>query len=61
MKISLGQKYVDEPYGGGNEFIKNLKDALISDGHIVVDSLKDKDIDIVLLTNPLIRFRVKYF
>ena len=61
MKISLGQKYVDEPYGGGNEFIKNLKDALISDGHIVVDSLKDKDIDIVLLTNPLIDSELSTF
>lgn len=53
MKISIGSRIIDGPYGGGNEFLKNLKYYLEHNDHVVVDNLKDKDIDVILLTNPL--------
>ena len=54
MKIALGSKYLDGPYGGGNLFIKNLRNLLTFEGHDIVYDLLDDDIDIILLTNPLI-------
>lgn len=54
MKISFGSKIINGPYGGGNNFLKNLKQFLEEKGHVVVTDLKDNDIDIILLTNPLI-------
>ena len=53
MKVAIGSKYIDGPYGGGNLFIKNIKNYLIENNHYVVFELKDKDIDIILLINPL--------
>ena len=53
MKISIGSKIIDGPYGGGNEFLKNLTHYIEKKGHTVVNSLVDDDIDIILLTNPL--------
>ena len=53
MKISIGSNIISGPYGGGNEFIRNLYEALLRDGHEVVFTLDDDDIDIILLTNPL--------
>jgi len=53
MKISIGSNIIKGPYGGGNEFIRNLHERLIKDGHEVVFTLDDDDIDIILLTNPL--------
>lgn len=53
MKVALGSKFVDGPYGGGNTFIKNISSYLLENGHKVVFDLQDKDIDIILLTNPL--------
>ena len=53
MKISIGSKIVKGPYGGGNLFVKNLKNHLEQEGHVVIDNLKDFDIDIILLINPL--------
>tara|TARA_B100000131_G_scaffold322880_1_gene378544 strand:- start:1539 stop:2648 length:1110 start_codon:yes stop_codon:yes gene_type:complete len=54
MKISIGSKIVDGPFGGGNEFLKNLITYLEESNHQVINHLRDLDIDIVLLTNPLI-------
>ena len=54
MKISIGSKITHGAYGGGNSFLQNLTNQLIQDGHTIVNDLKDKDIDIILLTNPLI-------
>ena len=54
MKISIGSKIIDRPYGGGIEFLKNLISFLENNGHTVINHLNDKDIDIILLTNPLI-------
>jgi hypothetical protein len=52
MKISIGTKIKDGPWGGGNLFAINLKNYLISRDHIVVTDLKDPDIDIILITEP---------
>ena len=54
MKISIGTKVVEGPFGGGNNFLKNLIIFLKDQGHDVIDHLRDDDIDIILLTNPLI-------
>ncbi|MDC0471632.1 glycosyltransferase [Acidimicrobiia bacterium] len=53
MKIAIGSKFIEGPYGGGNSFIKNLSSYLELKGHKVVNTLVDRDIDIMLLTNPL--------
>ena len=52
MKISIGTKIKDGPWGGGNLFAINLKQHLINKGHIVIHDLKDRDIDLVLITEP---------
>ena len=54
MKISFGAKAIEGPFGGGNEFLKNLKNFFEEKGHQVVTHLNDVDIDIILLTNPLV-------
>lgn len=53
MKICIGSRIVEGPFGGGNEFLKNLHIYLELQGHIVVNELKSRDIDVILLTNPL--------
>jgi len=53
MKISIGMRPVEGPYGGGNSFIVNLSKSLKDDGHQITYDLLDKDIDIILLINPL--------
>ena len=52
MKIAIGTNIKDGPWGGGNEFARNLSSFLIESGHEVVYSLVDKDIDIILFTEP---------
>jgi len=52
MKISIGSKVVDGPWGGGNLFVKNFTKVLNQNGHEVVYDLKHKDIDGILLTDP---------
>ena len=42
MKISVGSKIIDGPFGGGNEFLKNLIRFLNEKGHTVVNHLNDK-------------------
>tara|TARA_B100000427_G_scaffold40044_2_gene28869 strand:+ start:6413 stop:7501 length:1089 start_codon:yes stop_codon:yes gene_type:complete len=53
MKVSIGSKIVEGPYGGGNLFVKNLKNYLKKNNIDVIDHLDDNDIDIILLINPL--------
>ena len=53
MKISIGSPIFTGPYGGGNLFVKNLTKFLKEKGHKVVFNLKDSDIDLILITNPL--------
>jgi len=52
MKVSIGAKVFDGPWGGGNLFVKNLSKTLKSKGHEVVYNLNDNDLDIILLTDP---------
>ena len=47
MKISIGSKIIDGPWGGGNLFVKNLKKYLVNKNHEVIDHLLDDDIDII--------------
>ena len=61
MKISIGAKIFDGAYGGGNEFLKNLINYLKKNNFQVVNSLEDKDIDIILLTNPFIASETSTF
>ena len=61
MKISIGSKIIDGPFGGGMEFLKNLISFLENNGHIVINHLNDKDIDVILLTNPLISSETSTF
>lgn len=52
MKISIGTKIKNGPWGGGNLFAVNLSNYLKMNGHDVVFDLQDSDIDIVLITEP---------
>tara|TARA_B100001996_G_scaffold365371_2_gene335213 strand:+ start:1733 stop:2782 length:1050 start_codon:yes stop_codon:yes gene_type:complete len=52
MKVSIGTKIKEGPWGGGNLFALNLKNFLLQNGHDVVHNLNDPDIDIILLTEP---------
>ena len=52
MKISIGTRIKDGPWGGGNLFAINLRDFLEKAGHEVVYDLEDDDIDIILITEP---------
>ena len=52
MKVSIGSRIIDGPWGGGNLFVVNLKNYLIKNGHVVVHDLCENDIDIILLTDP---------
>ena len=61
MKISIGSKFIEKPFGGGNEFVKNLISKLTEDGHVVLNNLKDPEIDIILLINPLIDSELSTF
>lgn len=52
MKVSIGSKIIDGPWGGGNLFVSNLSSYLKELGHEVIFNLSDRDIDIILLTDP---------
>lgn len=52
MKVSIGSKIIEGPWGGGNLFAINLKNYLENNGIEVVTDLKDDDIDIILMTEP---------
>ena len=52
MKISIGSKIVEGPWGGGNLFVKNLSNYLTRKGHKVIYDLSEPDIDLILLTDP---------
>ena len=52
MKVSIGSRIVDGPWGGGNLFAINLRDYLLKNGHEVIFDLSEKDIDVILLTDP---------
>ena len=52
MKVSIGSKIQNGPWGGGNLFAINFSRFLKKNGHEVVFDLNDNNIDIILLTEP---------
>jgi len=52
MKLSIGSNIVKGPWGGGNRFVISLSQYLENKGWVVVDNLNDKDIDIIVMTEP---------
>ena len=52
MKIAVGFRIQDGPWGGGNRFVTNLVEALMSHGDTVVFALDDPDIDVILILDP---------
>lgn len=52
MKIAVGFRIHDGPWGGGNRFVTNLVEALIARGDTVVYGLDDPDIDVILMLDP---------
>jgi len=54
MKISIGSNIVEGPWGGGNQFAVSLSRYLKNKGWEVTPGLCDKDIDIILMTEPRI-------
>jgi hypothetical protein len=52
MKVAIGYVLVDGPWGGGNQFARSLAEALAAKKHEVRFDLADRDIDIILLTDP---------
>ena len=55
MRVALGSKPYDGPWGGGNRFVAALCEALTARGHAVVHDLDHDDIDIVLMIDPRVR------
>ncbi|GAB4392182.1 MAG: hypothetical protein Tsb005_05130 [Gammaproteobacteria bacterium] len=55
MKIAISHAIQVGPYGGGNNFVKNLSEYLIKHGHNVIYDLNDNDVEIILLIDPRIR------
>ena len=55
MKVSIGYRLQDGPWGGGNQFGRALADALAARGDQVRFDLRDGDIDVILLTDPRVR------
>jgi hypothetical protein len=52
MKISIGSKIVQGPWGGGNLFAINISNYLKDRGHEVFYDLSDPNLDLILLTDP---------
>jgi len=52
MKVSIGSRVVEGPWGGGNLFVKNLSKYLIKAGHKVIYDLSEPGIDLIVLTDP---------
>lgn len=55
MKVAIGSRPYDGPWGGGNRFVVALAKALRQEGYAIVYDLADADIDIILLTEPRVR------
>ena len=52
MKISIGTKIKNSAWGGGNNFAKNLANYLTKNKAEVFFDLKEKNLDLILLTDP---------
>lgn len=52
MKIAIGFQIKNNSWGGGNQFAISLVEAAKSMGHLITYNLDDRDIDIILFTDP---------
>ncbi len=52
MKVAIGYRVQNGPWGGGNRFVEALVEALSDAGHVSVETLEDADIDIILMIDP---------
>ena len=52
MKIAISYKPNNGSWGGGNQFVKSLVQGASDEGYEIVYNLKQKDIDIILITDP---------
>jgi hypothetical protein len=52
MKVAVGYRIIEGPWGGGNRFVSALVDALKARGHQVVHDLNDADIDVIVIIDP---------
>jgi hypothetical protein len=55
MKVAIGSTPYDGPWGGGNRFVLALWEALEAAGHAVAHSLRNRDIDVILMVDPRLR------
>ncbi len=55
MKVAIGSRPHEGPWGGGNRFVRALSQALVQAGHAVVHDLGGRDTDLILLTDPRVR------
>ena len=60
-KISIGSNIIKGPWGGGNQFAVNLIDFLEKNNWEILDNLREKNIDFVLLTEPRITSQTSKF
>jgi glycosyltransferase involved in cell wall biosynthesis len=51
-KILINRKIVFGPYGGGNNFLKSLHDALLKRGHTIAYDMSHNDIDLIVMHDP---------
>ncbi|MCA3245010.1 MAG: hypothetical protein ING29_00895 [Azospirillum sp.] len=52
MKVAIGQRPHDGPWGGGNQFLSSLVAGLTRAGHEVVFDMAQLGIDLALLVDP---------
>lgn len=52
MKICINAKIIEGAWGGGNQAVKIIVEHLRRSGHTVVFSLRESDIDLILMIHP---------
>ena len=52
MKIAIGLKPIQGPWGGGNQFVKSFSKYLHKKKYKITYNLTNKDIDIILIIDP---------
>jgi glycosyltransferase involved in cell wall biosynthesis len=55
MKVAIGYRLQEGPWGGGNQFARSLAETLQCRGDVVRFDLADSDVDIIVLTDPRAR------
>jgi hypothetical protein len=52
VKVAIGSRPYEGPWGGGNRFTTALCDALHMAGHVAVYDLSAPDVDVILMVDP---------